>query len=143
MNNEISFKDRLFPWLPYPLVMATGIGLHYLILYLGFQLTVATYVPATIGALSITFLELCYPQRREWRANSNDILNDSAYMVIVQIILPRILSFALAITLLSYLKTKDMTFENLVALQLAGFHASHTYDFISRFFEVLVAPIFA
>lgn len=111
MKNEIFLKDRLLQWLPYPLVMAAGIGLHYLILYLGFALTAATYVPAIFGALAITFLEFRYPQRTEWLANSNDILNDSIYMVVVQIALPRVLSFALAITLLSYLKTRDMTFE--------------------------------
>jgi sterol desaturase/sphingolipid hydroxylase (fatty acid hydroxylase superfamily) len=111
MSKEKPLVDRIFPWCPYPLIMATGIGLHYLILHLGFELAVATYIPAIFGAATITFLELRYPQRKEWLANSNDVLNDSIYMVVVQIVLPRILSFALAITLLSYLKTRNMTFE--------------------------------
>ena len=100
------------PWCPYPLVMATGIGLHYLLLHLNFELTLATYIPVILGALAITCLELRHPQRKEWLANSNDVLNDSTYMVVVQIVLPRILSFAFAITLLSYLKTRNMTFES-------------------------------
>lgn len=112
MSNKASFYDRLFPWCPYPLVMAAGIGLHYLILHWGFELTTATYIPAIFGAGAITFLEIYYPQRKEWSANSNDVLNDSAYMVIVQIVLPRVLSFAWAITLLSYLKTRNMTFDS-------------------------------
>lgn len=111
MSTKESLASRVFPWIPYPLIVGVGIGLHYLILHLDFDLVTATYIPTIFGAVAITFLELRYPQRKEWLANSNDILNDSTYMMTVQVVLPRFLSFLFAITLLNYLKNRNMTFE--------------------------------
>ncbi len=98
-HNTVS-NAKLFPWMIYPLVMTAGLTLHFGLLDYGFDLTWATYLPAIFGAGTITFLELAFPARREWLPDSREVLNDSAYMVFVQVLVPKLLSFLLAIGLL-------------------------------------------
>lgn len=95
----------------YPAVMTLGIFLHYQLLNLGFGIQMATYTPVIIGALIITFLEIKFPHRKRWFAKTNDVINDSVYMLFVQVILPRILSFFVVITFLNYLNSNEFTIE--------------------------------
>jgi sterol desaturase/sphingolipid hydroxylase (fatty acid hydroxylase superfamily) len=104
---------RIVAWSAYPVLMMLGIKLHYLLLVYDWSLELATYIPITIGALIITALELKFSYRNEWIADRNDLANDVSFMVLVQILLPKFLSFFVAITLLQALKTNELTFSNL------------------------------
>lgn len=106
-------QNTLVAWFAYPVIMAFGIGLHYGMLAFGWNLQIATYVPITLGALLITLLELKYPYRDTWAANRSDIANDVTFMVLVQVLLPKFLSFFIAITLLQTLQEHGLTFSTL------------------------------
>ena len=101
----------LVAWSAYPVVMLSCIIAHYWLLATGTGLQAATYVPVISGALIITLLELKFSCRKEWAGNKNDFANDATYMVLVQILLPRLLSFAIAITLLDYFQVHQLTFK--------------------------------
>ena len=102
---------QIVSWTAYPAVIAFGLILHGLSLNLGYPLQVSTYIPIILGAVIITFLEHKFPYRKEWLPNTSDVKNDLTFIVLVQVILPRLLSFFVAIMLLGYLKTKGVTLD--------------------------------
>lgn len=90
--------------------MMLGIGLHYLLLWSGYGLQVATYIAITTAAFVITLVELKFPHRQEWLASRSDITNDISFMVLVQIIWPKLLSFFVALTLLQTIHANNLAF---------------------------------
>ena len=90
----------LLSWLSYPLVIAAAIVSHFLLLEQGTTLVVATYVPVILGALLITLFEWFNPYRHQWRPPIHEVKDDVLYMLLVQILLPRLLGFFIAYTLL-------------------------------------------
>ena len=88
-------------WPPvlYPLVMATCIGLFFILRGIEQPLLLYTYVPVILGAAIITLAELYLPHLKIWIANRHDVLNDTFFMVVVQMFLPKVLTFLAAIVL--------------------------------------------
>tara|TARA_Y100000588_G_scaffold31338_1_gene30621 strand:+ start:763 stop:1659 length:897 start_codon:yes stop_codon:yes gene_type:complete len=122
---------QIISWTVYPLVISFGFILHALLLSLDYPLQVSTYIPIVFGALIITFLEHKVPYRRAWLPNISDTKNDLTFIVLVQVLLPRLLSFFIAVTLLGYLKTKGVTLET---------HWPHHYPvFVQASLMVLLA----
>jgi len=64
----------------------------------------------TMVALLIIALEFRYPHRREWLPSGSDIVNDATYMGLVQVLLPRFLSFFVIVTILRGLQDTGLTF---------------------------------
>ncbi len=91
----------------YPMVMSLGLISHYWMLHGGFSIKTATYTPVIVGAFIITLMELKFSHRKKWLAEKSDLLNDTVYMVLVQVLLPRLLSFFVAITLLRSLQNSQ------------------------------------
>jgi sterol desaturase/sphingolipid hydroxylase (fatty acid hydroxylase superfamily) len=95
-------EDRLtwyVSWLAYPLVMLAALALHTVI---GASLdspALSANLPVVLGALLVTLLEIRFPKHRRWRPGMSEVRNDIAYMVIVQMILPRIVVFLLILAL--------------------------------------------
>ena len=95
-------EDRLtwyISWLAYPLVMLTALGLHAVI---GVSLDspiLSANLSVVLAALLVTLLEIRFPKHRVWRPAIGEVRNDVAYMVIVQMILPRIVVFLLILAL--------------------------------------------
>jgi len=87
-------------WTAYPVVMLVCIGLFITLKGLGFALLAYTYIPVIFGAASITFLELYNPHIKSWTANKNDVGNDLLFMVTVQMILPKLLIFLIAVSII-------------------------------------------
>ena len=56
------------------------------------SLVSARWTPASRAAI-ITFLESYFPYRGEWTPEISDIGNDLTFMVFIQIVLPKLLSF--------------------------------------------------
>lgn len=96
---EITIK-YLLSWLSYPLVIIAGVVSHFFLLDLGTSLALATYVPVIFGALFITLMEWFNPYRRQWHPPVHEVKDDVLYMLLVQILLPRLLGFFIAYTLL-------------------------------------------
>jgi len=78
-----------FVW--YPAGMALAIVMYALMLTAGSSTAVAVYAPVVLVALAIVVLELRFPERTTWRPAWGDVKADAAFMVFVQVILPRAL----------------------------------------------------
>ncbi len=98
----------LVHWLAYPVLIACCLLLRLLLLGAGLGLQTSSYVPVAIGALVITVLERRFPHRREWQPNREEVANDLTFMVLVQILLPKFLSFLTAVTILRFLQSHDI-----------------------------------
>ncbi len=96
----LTIKNAL-TWTAYPVVMLVCIGLFMTFRGLGFALLACTSIPIMLGAGSITFLELYNPHIKSWIANKNDVGNDVLFMLTVQMILPELLAFLVAISIAS------------------------------------------
>ena len=95
-----AIKHQVLPWTAYPLVIALAISLHLVMLEREIVLPVSTYIPVILGALAITLLEFFIPYRQQWRPSTGEVKNDILYMLLVQILLARLLAFAVALLLL-------------------------------------------
>ncbi|WP_455198546.1 GH3 family domain-containing protein [Kaarinaea lacus] len=107
MSVEQTIRQQVLPWIAYPGVVALAIVIHLWMNRQGFALPVSTYVPVITGALLITALEVLIPYRREWHPSLGEVKQDAMYTVLVQIVLPRLLSFAVALWLLRAFDLRD------------------------------------
>jgi len=157
-NNKTDMANSIIKttltWFSYPLVIIAGVVVHIQLVAQGMSLPVATYVPVLCGALIITALEWLHPYRTQWRPSQDEVMADAAYMLWVQILLPRLFGFLIALTLLSLLGSNDWALSKLwvhdwpigfqaVAMVLfADFlrywvhRAAHQYSFLWRLHAV-------
>lgn len=98
MNAEL---QKTLPWLWYPLVICTAVFLHVSLSVAGVSLVYSTYIPVLLAAATITILEMCFPYRDCWKPRVSDVKNDSSYMVVVQVLLPQLLAYLIAISLVA------------------------------------------
>lgn len=91
----------------YPGVMALGVGLFALARAAGMSLQGSAVTAVTVSAGLITLLEWKMPYRTAWRAERPEIMNDAAYMGLVQILLPKLLSLAAVLWLADRLRGQD------------------------------------
>jgi len=101
---------KLTSYLAYPSAIVLSFILHIVLEGLGFSILVSTYTPVIIAALIMCGLEFFIPHRVNWTAESDDVKNDLLYMGLVQILLPKFLSFLFAITLIVYLESTNLQF---------------------------------
>jgi sterol desaturase/sphingolipid hydroxylase (fatty acid hydroxylase superfamily) len=83
--------------LAYPLVMASGIGLHLVLAAMGMPVQASAYVCIAFGAVAVNVLERQLPQRREWQGRAEDFRNDALYLALVQSALPFVLALSLGV----------------------------------------------
>ena len=83
--------NRALPYVWYPLVAGLGVGLFALLLAAGSAPAWAAYTSILLVALSVLLLERRFPERADWLPVWADIKADAAFMIVVQIILPRLL----------------------------------------------------
>lgn len=95
-----SSKYRFLPFVVYPTTMVLGIGLFFYLKAIDLNVLLCTYVPVAFGALTITFFELYIPHQKKWIPDKNEVWNDTLFLVTVQMILPKVLTFLVAISLL-------------------------------------------
>ena len=99
---------RLLPWVAYPGVMVTAFVLHAVLLRAGLSIGVSSYTVVVFGAVAVTLLEFAIPYNRSWQPNKADVKNDLLFMVLVQIVLPPLLTLFFGITLIRFLQTLDV-----------------------------------
>ncbi|SVB87628.1 uncharacterized protein METZ01_LOCUS240482, partial [marine metagenome] len=92
-NTSTSKIEQVISWTAYPTVIVSGLTLNSFLLNLDYPLQISAYIPIILGIVIITFLEHKFPYRKEWLPNTSDVRDDATFMVAVQIILPRVLSF--------------------------------------------------
>ena len=93
----------------YPAVLILGISLHVFLQQQGLSLQVATYLPVVIGAVLISILEWLFPSRQTWWVDKREIAQDAIFMALIQGILPQVLAFTVALTLLDWLRMHEWT----------------------------------
>lgn len=79
-------------WLIYPATMGLCLALYAGLRSAGMSLPWAMYLPAFLGAGLISFFEWCLPHRRIWRPDRSTLANDLAYMTLVQMMLPAMMT---------------------------------------------------
>ncbi len=99
---------KLTSCLAYPSVIVLSFVIYIILEGLGFSILVSTYTPVVLAALIMCSLEFFIPYRKNWDAESEDVKNDLLYMGLVQILLPKLLSFFFAITLIAYLQSTNL-----------------------------------
>lgn len=126
--------NKITAWTAYPLVITLGFVLYYSLGVAGFSNQVSTYLAVIISSLLVTLLESKFPHRKEWMANKEDVKNDLLFMGFVQVILPKLLSFFFAVSILHWLISKNLTIE---------FIWPHSFPFyVQAIIMILVADFF-
>ena len=103
-----SFNNKVLQWLAYPGVLALGLVLQATMLKSGIGLQWSSYVPITIGVILISILEWVIPFRKEWRPNFSEVRTDFLFTVVVQVLVPKVLTFLVAISLLQYVNENNL-----------------------------------
>ena len=109
-------KEMLKEWAPYisyPFVISFCFLLHNALVYLDLPLTLATWIVVLLALLSIITLERYVPCRAEWIPKKKDWIVDVFYMVLVQILLVKFLTFIVGIALLNIFQSNGFTINNL------------------------------
>jgi len=100
-----SASERLLPWTVYPATLLLAIGAHLALLNAGFPVITSAYLPVLVSALLVTGLEHAIPYRPDWKPRRSDIENDALFMIVVQVLLPRMVALLAVITLLDPLRS--------------------------------------
>ncbi len=78
----------------YPgILLACVIG-NLVLFHMGTGVLPATYLPVTLGTLLIMTLEATLPYRSDWRPSRVEVVQDSTFLALVHIILPKALAAA-------------------------------------------------
>ncbi len=85
-------KRSIIAYSAYPIVVVFGVSAHLALTQLDINLLWATYVPILAGAAVITWLEREFYYREEWAGEKGDVVEDGLYMVLVQVVLPRLVT---------------------------------------------------
>ncbi|MEQ1880428.1 MAG: hypothetical protein ABL878_05585 [Burkholderiales bacterium] len=81
----------VLPYVWYPLFFALAIAMFAFMLDGSAPLLAALYLPIALVAVCIVVLELLDPERRDWRPVWRDVRADAAFMIVVQVVMPRVL----------------------------------------------------
>lgn len=92
-------RRRFAPYVIYPATMAGAYGVFALLQSAGASLVVSTYTPILLAAAAVTALERLYPYRRDWQPPAGELATDLAFMVIVQLAWPPLVSLAFMLAL--------------------------------------------
>ncbi|HSF17005.1 MAG TPA: sterol desaturase family protein [Vicinamibacteria bacterium] len=102
-------RRRFLPWIAYPGVVITAFALHFVLLRVGLPVGVSAYIAVVLGAVAVTILELVIPYDASWQPTRDDVKNDLLFMIIVQIVLPPLLTLFFGITLIRSLQAFDVS----------------------------------
>lgn len=88
----------------YPATHILAFALFAWLVWKNVPLLYATYAAVFLGIAIIAMLEWHMPYRKAWRPSLKEFLNDAAYALIVQSLLPRLLTIAVALLLASQIE---------------------------------------
>jgi ornithine lipid hydroxylase len=84
-------QTSLLEWLWYPITMSASVCAYLSLVGEGMAPAIAAYIPIVLSGIAIVLLEIYFPERPDWRPKLPDVLNDAAFMVLVQVALARLL----------------------------------------------------
>ena len=96
---------RLLPCLWYPLCIAGAVAIFECMLNRAIPIALAVYVPVSIVALIVLWLQWRFPEHDAWRPGWSDVKADIAFMALVQLAMPEALGAAVAVALAGSLAT--------------------------------------
>lgn len=82
---------NLLDWLWYPIAMLAAVCAYLNLVEGGMMPAIAAYIPIVLSGLAIVALEFLFPARLDWKPKLSDVLNDAAFMAVVQVALSRLL----------------------------------------------------
>lgn len=80
------------PYVWYPTVFALAIALFATMLWVRLPLMLSVYAPIVLAALAVVALEQFAPERADWRPRWADVRADAAFLALIQVALPRVLT---------------------------------------------------
>ena len=78
----------------YPSILLACVIGNLVLFHMGTGVLPATYLPVTLGTLLIMALEATLPYRSNWRPSRVEVIQDSTFLALVHIILPKALAAA-------------------------------------------------
>jgi sterol desaturase/sphingolipid hydroxylase (fatty acid hydroxylase superfamily) len=111
-NGEISVVNSRFrnilTWTVYPSVMSIGLMIYYVLKSHGINVFLSSYIATIIAGVGlITFFELVLPYQKEWLPSSSEVGNDFLFMMLVQVLLPQLISISFVSWLLGFVKNSN------------------------------------
>ena len=100
---------RTLQALSYPAIMAFGFAIYAGLRAIGLPLSASSYLVAAIAAGLITVHETVLPYRREWRPQRGEVANDVAFITLVQVLLPLVLSLSVVLWTAGALQSRGWT----------------------------------
>lgn len=76
----------------YPALLLACVVGNLALFHMGAGVLVATYVPVTFGTLLIMALEGWLPYRPDWRPSRAEVIQDSTFLALVHVVLPKVLA---------------------------------------------------
>lgn len=108
-NSLLNVKFRnILSWTVYPGVMSLGLMIYYVLKSHGINVFLSSYVATIIAGVGlITFFELVLPYRKEWLPSSSEVGTDFLFMMLVQVLLPQLISISFVSWLLGFVKNSN------------------------------------
>jgi ornithine lipid hydroxylase len=151
---NVRFREIL-TWTVYPGVMSIGLMIYYVLKSHGINVFLSSYIATIIAGVGlITFFELVLPYRKEWLPSSSEVGTDFLFMMLVQVLLPQLISISFVSWLLGFVKNSHWNISDfwphnypiwiqILIMILSGdflrywlHRAAHTWPFLWRFHAV-------
>lgn len=110
MNNTVA--TRLVSWTAYPLVMVSGLLVHYYFQRSGLPVFLSAYASVVLSAMAVSLLEWHFPYQPGWRPNRDDVRQDLLYMILVQMALPKILTLLAVLLLITPIREMGLPMQD-------------------------------
>ena len=127
--------QKIIPWIVYPLVMSTGIVLHFVLLHGHQHALVSVYLPVLWGAVLVNLLEILVPHKRGWQPNLSDVKNDLWFMGIIQVVFPQIVAILFVLALVKPIQSFGWPFFNLWPHSLPFYNQAVLMVLVADFFR--------
>jgi sterol desaturase/sphingolipid hydroxylase (fatty acid hydroxylase superfamily) len=93
--------NSVLPSWHYPAVIAAAFALFALLQFEGVSLILSMYIPVLLTAALVTWLELTFPYRAEWRPPPSEVRTDLVFMAVVQLAFPPLVAFVFTYALIA------------------------------------------
>lgn len=105
MNSRVR---NILTWTVYPGVMSIGLMIYYVLKSHGINVFLSSYIATIIAGVGlITFFELVLPYQKEWLPSSSEVGTDFLFMMLVQVLLPQLISISFVSWLLGFVKNSN------------------------------------
>jgi len=98
---------RLIQYTAYPVILMGSVWANVSLMDAEWGLLVSTYLPVTIGTLSVIWLEVQMPYRISWRPSGKEVAEDSVFLALVHVLWPKLLSVGIAFGVFDLLNGRD------------------------------------